>query len=402
MNPYRSIFRLPGALPMTSAALVGRMPMAMTGLAVTLLVVGETDRYAVAGAVAGMITLATAVGGPVGAGLADRYGQHRVLPPLVIGGSTALALLTVAVLAGTPLWTWIALAALAGLASPNLGAMIRARWAHVARDPAQLGTAFALESTLDEVAFVVGPPLATALAVVIAPWSAIAAGILMALGGGLALAVQRATEPHATPASSHAGPPVWRSSTLCLLTLVMLLMGGIFGALEVATVAYAQEKQVVPATGVMLALFALGSGATGVVLGLKPGRWRLSRQLLLGITVLAATSSLLPFLRDPRIYAIGMLAAGLGVSAVLIGSFQVIERALPRARLTAGLAMATAGISIGVAGAVALAGARIDAAGAAHGMAVGSVAALSGAIVIVASRKHLARLDVPDAELAHV
>ena len=169
MNAYRSIFRLPGALAMTSAALIGRLPMAMTGLAVTLLVVSETGRYGLAGAVAGVLTLTAAVGGPVGAGLSDRLGQHRVIPPLMITACTSLTLLTVAVMAGTPLWTWLALAALAGLTSPNLGAMIRARWAHVTTDQTQLGTAFALESTLDELAFVVGPVLATALAVVIAP-----------------------------------------------------------------------------------------------------------------------------------------------------------------------------------------------------------------------------------------
>lgn len=402
MNAYRSIFRLPGALAMTSAALIGRLPMAMTGLAVTLLVVAETGRYGLAGAVAGVLTLTAAVGGPVGAGLSDRLGQHRVIPVLIISACTSLGLLTAAVLVGTPLWTWLALAGVAGLTGPNLGAMIRARWAHVAQDQAQLGTAFALESTLDEVAFVVGPPLATALAVGIAPWSAIAAGILLSLSGALALAGQRATEPPAAPGAASDGPPIWRSTTLHLVTLLLLLMGGVFGAFEVATVAYAQEHDVVAATGVILALFALGSGITGVVLGMRPGRWPLSRQLLVGISVLAVTTSVLPFLDAPQLYAGGMLASGLGVSAVLIGSFQVIERALPRTRLTASLALASAGINVGVAAAVALAGARIDVAGSAHGMAVGSVAALVGALLVLASRKHLARVDFAEDQLAPV
>ncbi len=393
MNAYRSIFRLPGALAMTSAALIGRLPMAMTGLAVTLLVVSETGRYGLAGAVAGVLTLTAAVGGPVGAGLSDRLGQHRVIPPLMITACTSLTLLTVAVMAGTPLWTWLALAALAGLTSPNLGAMIRTRWAHVTRDQTQLGTAFALESTLDELAFVVGPVLATALAVVIAPWSAIAAGILLALSGALALSAQRATEPPAAPAAGHAEAPIWRSSTLHLITLLLVLMGGVFGAFEVATVAYAREHDVVPATGAILALFALGSGITGIVLGLRPNRWRLSQQLVAGSAALAVTTTALPFLDAPRLYALGMLSAGLGVSAVLIGSFQVIERALPRTRLTGALALATAGINVGVAGAVALAGARIDSADSAHGMAVGSVAAVTGLALVLASRRHLARTD---------
>ena len=59
----------------------------------------------------------------------------------------------------------------------------------------------------------------------------------------------------------------------------------------------------------------------------------------------------------------------------MIGSMQIIERALPRTRLTEALALAISGVLIGSAGAVALAGALIDAGGSSWGLAVGSVAA---------------------------
>ena len=41
---------------------------------------------------------------------------------------------------------------------------MRARWADALPDPAQRQTAFAFESVVDEVVFVVGPPLVTLLA----------------------------------------------------------------------------------------------------------------------------------------------------------------------------------------------------------------------------------------------
>ena len=71
-------------------------------------------------------------------------------------------------------------------------------------------------------------------------------------------------------------------------------MGGVFGAFEVATVAFAREHDVVPATGAILALFALGSGVTGLVLGLRPNRWRLSQQLVAGSAALAVTTTRCP------------------------------------------------------------------------------------------------------------
>ena len=391
MQAFRAIFRHPGTVRMTAAALVGRFPMAMLGLAMTLLVVSETGSYGQAGAVAASITLAGAIGGPLGARLADRFGQHRVIPPLIGVHIVAVSLLTVAVMAGTALLLWLLLGVIAGLSGPNLGAMVRTRWAGIADGPDELTSAFALESTLDEVAFVVGPPLATALAVAIAPWSAIVAGLLMAGSGALALAAQRSTEPAPAERTGPAGPGIWRSGTLQVLTLLMLLMGGIFGALEVSTVAFAEESGAIWATGWLLGIFALASGLTGLYLGARPGGWPLSTQIVAGTATLAVATAVLPVINGPVWYAAGMFAAGLGVSAVMIGSMQVIERSLPRARLTEALALAISGVLVGSAAAVALAGALIDVGDSSAGLAVGSVAALAGLAVAIAARPSLTR-----------
>ncbi|MGB8020084.1 MAG: MFS transporter, partial [Candidatus Nanopelagicales bacterium] len=379
---------------MSASAFVGRFPMSMMGLALTLLVVAETGSYATAGAVVAASTLSGAVGGPLGARLADRVGQHRAIPPLVGAHILTVAALTAAVLAGTPTALWLALAALAGLTGPNLGAMVRSRWAGVAQDPQELSSAFAFESMLDEVAFVLGPPLATALAVGIAPSSAIAAGLLMTASGSLTLAALRRTQPAPTARAGRAGPPIWRSGALRTLTLLMALMGAVFGAVEVATVAFAQERAVVPATGLLLGSFALGSGLTGLYLGTRTGgNWRLSSQILVGGVILASATALMPTIDGPRAFALGIFTAGLGVSAVLIGVLQIIERAMPRARLTESLAVAISGIQVGFAGAAAAAGALIDTGGSAFGLTLAAAAAVAGAALAGLARRRLAQAE---------
>jgi len=398
MQAFRAIFGHPGTPAMTVSAFVGRFPMAMLGLAMTMLVVAETGSYGRAGAVAASITLAGAVGGPIGARLADRFGQHRVIPPLIAVHILAVASLTLAVMSGTPMTLWLILGVVAGLTGPNLGAMVRTRWAGITDGPDELTSAFALESTLDEVAFVLGPPLATALAVAIAPWSAIATGLLLACTGALTLAAQRRTEPAPAPRSGLHGPAIWRSGTLQVLTLIMVLMGSIFGALEVSTVAFAQESNAVWMTGWLLGIFALASGLTGLYLGAQPGGWRLSSQVLVGTAMLAVAAVVLPFIDGVPGYAAGMFAAGLGVSAVMIGVMQIIERALPRTRLTEALALAISGVLIGSAGAVALSGALIDAGSSSLGIGVGSVAAVVGLFAAVAARPALARAEAITAE----
>jgi len=397
MQAFRAIFAHPGTKSMTTAALVGRFPMAMLGLAVTLLVVTETGSYAIAGVVAASLTLAGAVGGPLGARLADRYGQHRVIPPLLGVHILAVAGLTVAVLAGTPMPLWLLLGMIAGLTGPNLGAMVRTRWAAIAANPRELGSAFALESTLDEVAFVVGPPLATGLAVAVAPWSAVASAMLLAASGGLWMAAQRRTEPTPSQTPASAGPAIWRSGTLQVLTLLMLLMGAIFGALEVATVAFAEEQGTIGSAGLLLGSFALASGLTGFYLGARPGTWLLTTQLLFGALMLAASAAVLPFINSVAVFAAGMFAAGLGVSAVMIASTQIIERSMPRSRLTESLALSVSGLLVGSAAAIAVAGSVIDLAGSSGGMAVGSVAAVVGVAIALLARPHLIRAEtLPD------
>jgi len=397
MRGFGPILAHPGAVPMTLAAFIGRFPMAMLGLAVTLLVVAETGSYAAAGAVAAALTLSGAVGGPVGARLADRHGQHRVIPPLICAHVMAVAALTLSVLAGAPIWLWLLLGGLAGLTGPNLGAMVRARWATLADGPRELGTAFALESTLDEVAFVLGPPLATALAVAVAPASAVVASMVLAGSGGLALAAQRGTAPVPTRGTRHGGSSVWRGTAFVLLAGVMLLMGAVFGALEVGTVAFAAERDVAVATGWLLGVFALGSGLTGLYLGANPGSWRLSRQILAGTGALAVAASILPVVDSPPVYGAVMFASGLGVSAVLIGVLATIERSVPRERLTEALAMAISGILVGSAAAVAAAGALIDRGGSGWGLAVGSAAAIGGLTATLVGGRALAAAEAPAA-----
>ena len=155
----------PGALRFSSAGFVGRMPMAMFGLGTVLLIASVTGRYGLAGIVAAVGSVSYAVCAPQAARLSDRFGQRRVLRPLVIffAGST-VALICCAEFRA-PLWTLLVTGAVAGASMPSLGSMVRARWSVLLGGSGLLHTAFSLESVLDETIFVIGPALVTLLAV---------------------------------------------------------------------------------------------------------------------------------------------------------------------------------------------------------------------------------------------
>ena len=154
LDPYRRILAQPGTFRFSMSALVGRLPISMLGLGLVLMVQAATGSYALAGAMSATAVVAEAAVALLHGRLLDSYGQFRVLPTAIVLFSTSLAFVIVVVQTGAPHWTWFVGAAVAGMSLPQIGASVRARWAHVLDSPAQVQTAFALESVLDEVVFV--------------------------------------------------------------------------------------------------------------------------------------------------------------------------------------------------------------------------------------------------------
>ncbi len=362
VRTFAELLREPGALPMTLAGLIGRIPMSMVTLGVTLLVVDTTGSYALAGAVTGAQTLAMAFFAPFGSRLADRWGQTRALPLLAGAHATCLVLLVLAITGGWPRPSWVGLAVLTGACLPMTGSMVRARWTEITEDPQIRSSAFALESAADEVALILGPLLASALAFTFSPAVAVLAAVVLLVAGGLALTVQRRTAPAPTPPRAREqGHPI-RQPGIPVMVGMMAFIGGVFGCFQVATVAFGQRTE--PAwTGVLLAAFSVGSLVSGLVLAGRRREWSLIRQLRIGLITL--TLSLLPlaFVGTPPMFAGVAVLAGLSVSVVMIGAFALVERLVPESRLTESLSSVTAAVSLGMSGGSWLGGVAIDASG---------------------------------------
>src|SRR3954452_9969798 len=169
LSSYRRVLAVPGALLFSATGLVARLPISMAGLGIVLLVESGTGSYGVAGAVAATYLVANAVCAIVQGRWIDGWGQRRGLTVLGVAFGLAAVLLVVTVVADWPRWTTYVAAALAGATLPNIGSCVRARWTHVLRGGPGLPTAFALESVVDEMVYIVGPILVTTLATLVDP-----------------------------------------------------------------------------------------------------------------------------------------------------------------------------------------------------------------------------------------
>ncbi len=372
-NPYRDIFTAPGALAFSATGFVARLPWSMITLGIVAMLSQTRGEYWLAGAVSASFALANALISPQVSRLVDRLGQRRVLIPATLLAVAALAALMLATRYRAPDWTLFAFAVLAGV-MPSMTALVRARWTELYRDTPKLRTAFAFESVVDEVIYIVGPIVAIGLSVSLFPEAGpLAATALLAVGTALFVA-QRASEPPVRPQERSAGASVIRLGPLQIIALILMAIGAIFGTTEVTTVAFAEAQGHKGAASLVLASYAAGSLLVGLIFGALRPAMPLARQLLIAIALAAVTTLPLLWIGGIGSLAVVLFLAGAAVSPTIIISMGLIERVVPPSKLTEGITWAMTGVGVGMALGSSASGWIIDEFGARNGFWV-SVAA---------------------------
>ncbi|MGA5178200.1 MFS transporter [Streptomyces pseudogriseolus] len=350
-GPYRRLFAVPGARAFTAGNLLARLPMGMFGVSAIVMIAGDRGSYALAGAVTATGLAATAVVAPWTARLVDRHGQARVALPATLFAVLGSLALVLCVRYDAPDWTLFAAYA-ATATTPNTGGMSRARWAHLLKGrPDALHTANSFEQAADELCFMLGPVLAAVLCGTFFPEAGTLTGAVLLLTGVALFAAQRSTEPPAVRRAAGRAP--LRAPGVRPLLLVCLATGGVFGSLEVVTIAFADGQGHRTAAGAVLALQAAGSCVAGLLYGaVRPTGPVLSRlgwclavmAALMTLPLLAAalTGSLL-------VLAGALLVAGMATAPTMVTTMTLVQRYTPEGRLNEGMTLAVTGLLGGIA-----------------------------------------------------
>jgi hypothetical protein len=389
---YRTVLRAHGAAAFFLTAAVGRVGIAMTSLGIVWLVHARTGSYATAGLVTGGFAVAEALAGPQLARLADRIGQTRVLPPVLLAHAGAVTTLLALVAAGTPDWLMTAGGVLAGATIPQLGALSAARWAALLRDrrATALPTAFALESLANELAYLAGPVLVSILGASGYPAAGTVLAAVLVVGGGMCFAAQRRTAPEASAAAGrHRTSRGLLRPGFAVLVGVNLAIGGFFGAMQISVTAFALEHG---AAGIAAALFTVSSCAsllTGWLYGLR--QWRAVLRVQLAVAAGGLAIGCLPLLLARSAYELGLGVAltGLAIPLILILCSLLAEASVHRTVLTQAFAWLNSASAAGSAGAAAAAGWAVDAFGTGGGLAVAAIAASVMAVLALAGLRAL-------------
>ncbi|MDN5896400.1 MAG: MFS transporter [Nocardioides sp.] len=381
LSPYRRVLSLPGTWQFSLSGFFGRLPTSMVSLGIVLLVSTRTGSYGLAGTVASAYLLAQAAFAILHGRLADRFGQARVLAIAQLVFTTSVAMMMWSVEAG---WSNVVVhlfAMLGGAAFPQVGSCVRARWSHAVHDARQVQTAYAFESVVDEAMFVTGPTIVTFLATAWHPLAGLSAALVSSFLGTMALALQTRTDPgpHDRAASSGPRPAMpWR--IVAPMAAVSLAMGVVFGAAEVITVAFTQERDLPQWAGPLLGVWAIGSLTAGLVTGLVMWRSRPEVRVQVGVLALGLTQA--PLILVDSIWLLGfmLLLGGMAIAPTLIATLAVIEQNVPRGRLTEGMSILHTAMGFGIAPGATLSGLVVDGHGASPAYVVPAAAALLGAV----------------------
>lgn len=379
---YREFFATPGVWGLVIAGTIARLTYAMIGIGLITMLVLQTGHYGLAGAVAGIFTLSNALIAPQVSKLVDRRGEHRVLPVVTAFSIAMLLALIMAAYLRFPAPVLFILAVLAGT-MPSMSAMIRARWTRLFRGTTQLHTAFSLDTVLAELTFIIGGPLAIGLSSGLFPEAGPLVALLLLACGVTCFLLQRQTAPDVVTGSERSGASVLRIPGLGIIILALLLMGVIGGTVDVVVVAFANEQGWPTAASFMLAAYALGSLASGLVFGGLRIGMAVEKQFFLGI-ILTALTSILPIFSLNVYMMAGMLfVAGMSFAPTMIIAMNLGSAIIAPAQITEGLTWMSTGIGIGVAFGAAMTGLVVDGYGGLLGFGVAITAGFAMVFMVL-------------------
>ncbi|MFJ4898405.1 MFS transporter [Streptomyces sp. NPDC088727] len=373
---YRSALRTPGAAAFFLAAAPARVGVAMAGLGIVWLVHAETGSFAAAGLVTGSFAVAETLVGPQTARLMDRFGQPRVLVPLLCAHAGAITALVALVLTGAPVPLLMVAGLAAGATVPQIGALSAARWSALLHGRAELAPAFALETMSNDAAFLLGPALAVLTATRLHPAAGTALAGVLVVGAGLVFAALRRTAPAPAAravrggrADRGPGRRLWTRNFGTLLA-VNVALGVFFGSTQVSVSAFAEVHHAASAAGLLYGLMSTASLLAGLLYGRYHRRTPPGHRLPLILTFLAC-ASLLPMLADsPWQLGLALLLPGAGVAPCVIVASTLVESVMDRSVLTQAFTWTNSACAAGIAVSAAVVGRLVDGTGARTGFAV--------------------------------
>ena len=389
---YRQLLRVPGLGRLYVAMLLSRLSLGIDALALVLFLRAERGEFGIAGLVAGALALGAGLGAPLLGRTVDRLGR-RMLAPIAAGH--ALGLIALVFLGGSdvPAAVLILVSLATGMLVPPISSVMRVMYPDLLRDRRELlPAAFAFDSVVTEMIFVLGPLIVALLIAFLSPQSALVLSAVTVFFGTLWFLALLPGSLRAGPrAEGAAGGRLGALASGGILTLVLTMapFGAAFGMLEVVLPAFTRAEGEPDLAGVVLACWAIASAAGGFAYGMRE-RTRPLADIHLRLAI-ALPLALAPLAAAPSIELMLPLVviAGLPIAPLLASRNELAGAVAPAGAETEAYAWVLMAMVGGIALGNGLAGIVVDEAGWRTAALVAVGVAATGALMSVWRRGSL-------------
>lgn len=260
---YRELLAIPYVKTIIVTTFPARIAYGALPLTIFFKTVHETNSIPLAGLAIGANSLASSITSAARGSIMDRYGNKWPLRIFVPSYVTILVLLNFAHSAPSILLISFVL----GISAPPINLSVRPLWKTLV-PPHHLRTAYALDTSVMSTAGVLGPILATFLALSAHPGSALlTCAIFIGIGGG-SLALTKVSRDWVPEKKLDGESAIWRHPAMRLLMLEGAFIGFGWGAFSVAVPAFATLKGVPHHTAWILATMGIANIVGGLAGGL--------------------------------------------------------------------------------------------------------------------------------------
>ena len=263
MNRYVALFRIPNVWVLVLTCFPARVAYGMVSLSIFFKVEQSTGSISSAGLALGLNAASGALTAGIRGSVMDKYGQKWPLRIMV----PTYATLTIALNLADAKATMLTLAFVMGLSAPPINLSVRPLWKIVVPEK-DLRTAYAVDSSIMNFAFVVGPVIATSLA--LSRFSSsplfICAGLMLL--GGISLGMTKVSRNWIPETKGADYQPLWKHKPLQLLMIEGCFIGFGWGLFDVAVPAFTTIEKVPHMTAWIFAAMGVSNVIGGLLAGL--------------------------------------------------------------------------------------------------------------------------------------
>jgi len=372
VSSYANLLKTPGVARIIAAQLTARFPSGMLSLAYLLHVERILDSYGAAGLVLAAASVGQAVAGPLTSRWMGVWGMRKVLVLTMVVCAVSIASMAFLVL---PVWGYMVIALIGGLSTPPIQPAVRTIYPKMVNSK-QLTPLFSLDASAQEIIWVAGPVITTFVAVQISTTTAIVLAGVLLIGGGLWFILSPEVGRVRIPRSKRKFGVVLKKPAVLLSTITGFLLIGACSAVEASVVATFGDHGA--ESGIILAIFALGSLVGGLALGHLPvGPWAMARRMFAVFVGMALALASLQFWW----LAIALLIAGIGIAPALAVMFAIVSATVKFSDTAEAYGWVGTGQLIGAAIGSAIAGFLIDANGPTGGFIIAASFAFVGFLI---------------------